>query len=445
MGHHIVTSCLAKIGDKQDPIQIGACRNELRSADSSRELEGRKAAEGKARALGGEDNKRHLILEAVGNVVLEETILDALSLLGTSAAVYEYDGTCAMGIFTSNWCRYMDHNFRNDDEGNDMEVGEFLCHHRSWSGSTQLIEEAEGPVDRPCPGGLRIYAVPIMARGKIIGSINIGYGDPPQDRTILLQIAHQHHLDGEELMKAAQSYISRAPFVVEAAKSHMRASAKMIGLIVEKRFTEVEIEKNAKELSTSNRELEQFTYIASHDLKEPLRMVSNYLLLLEKRYRDKLDDEATEYIGYAVDGARRMNDMVDGLLMYSRIDRSTSPPETVDLEEELEIVTTNLEVYINDTGTNLTHDPLPQVIGDRRQIGQLFQNLISNALKFQNGHTPVVHLSAQAVGKDWTISVRDNGIGIPLNTPNGYSRYSRDCILARNIRGTEWGLRSARR
>lgn len=413
MEHHIVTPCLAKIGDKHETKQKGPCRNEHGSMDSSGELEGKAVAEEKTCAQCGEENERHLIMEAVGKSVLEEIILDTMSLLGTSAAVYERDGTCSMGIFTSNWCRYLDNSFRNDAEGNDMEVGEFLCHHRSWSGSTQLIEEADGPVDRPCPGGLRIYAVPIKARGKIIGSINIGYGDPPQDREVLLQIADQHHLDGEGLIKAAQSYISRPPFVVDAAKGHMRASAKMIGLIVEKQFAEAELEKRAKELSISNRELEQFAYIASHDLKEPLRMVSSYLLLLEKRYSDKLDDEATEYIGYAVDGARRMNDLVDGLLMYSRIDRSTSPLGPVDLEEELEVVTTNLEVSIKDTSASLTHDPLPQVIGDRRQIGQLFQNLISNALKFQNGHDPMVHVSAQAAGKDWTISVRDNGIGIP--------------------------------
>ena len=359
-----------------------------------------------------EDDNSRLIIDAVGKDVLEEIMVDTLNLLGTSAAVYERDGTCSMGIFSSGWCRYLDSSFRNDDEGNDMEDGGLLCHHRCWSGSTQLIQKVNGPVDRPCPGGLHIYAVPIRARGEIIGSINIGHGDPPLDRQVLSQMADRNHLDGEQLFKVAQGYRSRPPFMVEAAKSRIRTSAQLIGLIVEKQFAETEAERRAQELARSNKELEQFAYVASHDLKEPLRMVSGYLSLLKKRYHDGLDDEANEYIGFAVEGAQRMNDLVDGLLMYSRIDRSTNSFEMVDLEEAFQIATTNLAVIIRDSGANLTHDPLPPVMGDRRQMIQLFQNLTSNALKFQNGGVPQVHVSAITVGNEWRISVRDNGIGI---------------------------------
>jgi signal transduction histidine kinase len=373
-----------------------------------------------------DDKSNRLILNAVGSDVLEGIILDTLNLLGTSAAVYEKDGTCSMGIFSSIWCRYLDNTCRNEDEGNEMEKGGLLCHHRCWSESTQLTEEAGGPVDRPCPGGLHIYAVPIKARGEIIGSINIGYGDPPQDREILLNIADQRNLDGEKLIEAAHAYHSRPPFMVESAKGRTRLSAQLIGVIVEKHFAEIDLEKRAKELSRSNKELEQFAYVASHDLKEPLRMVSSYLSLLEKRYKGDLDEEAREYIGYAIDGAQRMNDLMDGLLMYSRIDRSPNPFEPVDLEEVLQIATTNLEVSIMDSGTVLTHGDLPQVMGDRRQLIQLFQNLISNALKFQNGNVPEVHISSQTVGKDWRISIRDNGIGIaPEHTERIFQMFRR--------------------
>ena len=361
---------------------------------------------------GLEEKRTRLILDAVGKSVLERIILDTLSLLGTSAAVYEKDGTCSMGIFSSGWCRYLDNNCRNDGEGNDMEEGGLLCHHCFWSGSTQLAEDAEGPVDRPCPGGLRIYAVPIKARGEIIGSINIGYGDPPQIRQVLLHVAKQKHLDSELLIKAAHGYRSRPLFMIESAKGRIRTSAQLISVIVEKHFAEADLEKRAEELSRSNKELEQFAYIASHDLKEPLRMVSSYLSLLEKRYISILDDEAKEYIEFAVDGAQRMNDLVDGLLTYSRIDRCTTPFEPVNMEEVFQIASTNLEVSIRDSGTILTHDPLPQVMGDRRQLVQLFQNLISNALKFQDSGTPEVHVSSLAIGKEWRILVMDNGIGI---------------------------------
>jgi signal transduction histidine kinase len=353
-----------------------------------------------------------LILDTIGEKVLEGILVDTLNLLGTSAAVYEKDGTSSMGVFSSGWCRYLDNSFRNDDEGNDLEAGGFLCHHRCWSESTKLILEENGPVDRPCPGGLRIYVVPIKAKGEIIGSINIGYGDPPQDTQVLKEMADQNHLDAEQLIKAAQGYRSRPLFMVEAAKSRIRSSAQLIGVIVEKHFAEMEVESRAQELARSNKELEQFAYIASHDLKEPLRMVSSYLSLLDKRYKGVLDEDAREYIAFAVDGAQRMNDLVDGLLTYSRIDRSPNPFELVDMEEVLQIVTTNLEVSIRDSGAKLMHDHLPQVMGDRRQMIQLFQNLISNAIKFQNGSTPDVNVSALTVGNEWRISIRDSGIGI---------------------------------
>jgi signal transduction histidine kinase len=397
---------------KQDQRESDLHRIEWMLTKASDEPESKVVREGSITPLEtGEKNPR-LILDAVGKDVLEEIILDTLNLLGTSAAVYEKDGTCSMGIFSSGWCRYLDNTCRNEDDGNDMERGGLLCHHRNWSECTRLSEEANGPVDRPCPGGLHIYAVPIKAKGEVIGSINIGYGDPPQDRQVLLQIADEKHLDGEELIKEAHGYRSRPFFMVESAKSRIRTSAQMIGVIVEKHFTEIDLEKQAKELSRSNKELEQFAYVASHDLKEPLRMVSSYLSLLEKRYQGALDDEAKEYIGFAVDGAQRMNDLVDGLLMYSRIDRTTTPFEPVDLEEVFQIATTNLEVSLRDSGTVLIHDPLPQVMGDRRQLIQLFQNLISNALKFQNGNVPSVQVTSQIAGKDWRISITDNGIGI---------------------------------
>ena len=362
--------------------------------------------------LEGKEKEPRLIIDAVGSKVLKGILVDTLTLLGTSAAVYEKDGTCSMGVFSSQWCRFLDCSYRNDDKGNVMEEEGFLCHHRFWSESTKLIKEANGPVDRPCPGGLRIYAVPISARGEIIGSINIGYGDPPRDPDFLMQMAHNNHLDGEQLIRAAQGYRSRPPFLVEAAKSRIRTSAQLIGVIVEKQFAEVEVEMRAWDLARSNKELEQFAYVASHDLKEPLRMVSSYLSLLEKRYSGLLDDEAKEYIGFAIEGAQRMNDLVDGLLTYSRIDRSTNPFEPVDMEEVFDIVTTNLGVSIRDTKANLDHEALPLVMGDRRQMIQLFQNLISNSLKFQDGNAPEICVSAVAVGNDWKIAVRDNGIGI---------------------------------
>lgn len=166
------------------------------------------------------------------------------------------------------------------------------------------------------------------------------------------------------------------------------------------------------ELKRSNAELEQFAYIASHDLQEPLRMVTSYLGLIEKRYKDKLDDSGHEFIGFAVDGAVRMRRLITDLLTYSRVGTKGKELEPTDCEQVLETATKNLEVSINEHNATVTHDPLPTVMADRGQLEQLFQNLIGNALKFCKDRTPEVHVSVEQEGERWKVGVRDNGIGI---------------------------------
>ena len=165
-------------------------------------------------------------------------------------------------------------------------------------------------------------------------------------------------------------------------------------------------------LRVSNRDLEQFAYIASHDLQEPLRMIANYMQLLERRYKDQLDQDAKDFIGYAVDGAVRMQQLIDSLLEYSRLQTRKHPFESVDLNQVLERVLRDMEGRILETGTQITTAPLPQVVGDAIQFGQVFQNLIGNALKFHGEHPPAIHVSAEEFSNHWKITVRDNGIGI---------------------------------
>lgn len=167
-----------------------------------------------------------------------------------------------------------------------------------------------------------------------------------------------------------------------------------------------------EELRTSNRDLEQFAYIASHDLQEPLRMIANYMQLLERRYKDQLDQDAKEFIGFAVDGAVRMQQLIDSLLEYSRLHSRKKPFESVDLNLVLQRVLRDLEGRILETGAKVTSDPLPQVFGDGVQLGLVFQNLISNALKFRGKKSPEIHISTEEFSDHWKITVRDNGIGI---------------------------------
>ncbi|MBI5042859.1 MAG: GHKL domain-containing protein [Nitrospirae bacterium] len=173
-----------------------------------------------------------------------------------------------------------------------------------------------------------------------------------------------------------------------------------------------DLKRYADELKRSNAELEQFAYVASHDLQEPLRMVSSFTQLLSKRYKDKLDTDASEFISYAVEGANRMQRLINNLLSYSRINTKGKPFEETDCEEILGHVRANLHVAIEKSGALITNDHLPIVMGDASQLMRLFQNLIDNAVKFSDKEAPRIHVSAEAKDNEWLFSVRDNGIGI---------------------------------
>lgn len=191
----------------------------------------------------------------------------------------------------------------------------------------------------------------------------------------------------------------------------------IIGLgrdVTEMKRAEAALNEYSEELKRRNEELENFAYIASHDLREPLRMVTNYLMLLARRYKGKvLDEKAEEYIHFAVDGAERMSRLIDDLLEYSRVRRVGRPSESVDMDRMLEQVLASLRASLDGTVALITHDSLPTIIADSIQMHQLLQNLVSNAIKYRGGENPRIHISAERKGSEWVFSVQDNGIGIP--------------------------------
>ncbi|MBK8020772.1 MAG: PAS domain S-box protein [Chloroflexi bacterium] len=206
---------------------------------------------------------------------------------------------------------------------------------------------------------------------------------------------------------------------IEAHFSVIRdEEGKSVGLVgvmmdvTERRRIEQDLAQYAEELRRSNEELEQFAYVASHDLQEPLRMVTSYLQLIEQRYGETLDKDGKEFFAFAIDGATRMKVLINDLLAYSRIQRSAAELETVNMDEVLEQVLHNLQLRIEDTCAVITRDPLPEVTANRVQMIQLLQNLISNALKFRGDRTPEIHVGVQRDGANWHFTVRDNGIGI---------------------------------
>ncbi|MFC6824117.1 sensor histidine kinase [Halopelagius fulvigenes] len=178
------------------------------------------------------------------------------------------------------------------------------------------------------------------------------------------------------------------------------------------RERERQLEELVEKLEESNERLEQFAYAASHDLQEPLRMVTSYLSLVERRYGDELDEDGEEFLEFAVDGAERMREMIDALLEYSRVDTQGDPLEPTDLNEVLADVRTDLTVKIEETDARIESEELPRVRGDDNQLRQLFQNLLDNALTYTGEEPPRVEITAERDGEEWILSVSDNGVGI---------------------------------
>jgi signal transduction histidine kinase len=360
-------------------------------------------------------NTAGTVQQAVDPEVLTDVVDDYLDLLETSAAVYEKNGDYALGIFSSGWCRFMDARSRElcatDSNAEALASGAWHCHESCWKTSRSAIE-ANAPVDLPCLGGIRIYAVPIRVDGDVVGSINFGYGDPPQAPATLRELAERYQVSEEALLAQARLYESRPPALVELAKQRLHTSAKLLGSMVERREAERRLERLSEELARSNADLEQFAYVASHDLREPLRMISGFVQLLAERYRGQLDADADEFIGYAVDGAQRMQGLIDDLLAYSRIGTGAWTPVDTDATVAFGHAVADLRRVIEDAGAVITHDALPVVVAEPGQLERVLANLLGNALKFRGPAAPRIHVSAERSAEGWVFAVQDNGIGI---------------------------------
>ncbi len=182
--------------------------------------------------------------------------------------------------------------------------------------------------------------------------------------------------------------------------------------ITERKKAEAELRERTEALENSNRELEQFAYVASHDLQEPLRMITSYMSLLSRRYQGKLDHDADDFINYAIDGAQRMQQLINDLLAYSRVGTKGKPPEPTNVNTVVKRALKNLQMAIEDNGAQISCDEFPQIMADEIQLIQLFQNLIANAIKFHGDKPPRIEISVRKKRSFWQFSVKDNGIGM---------------------------------
>jgi len=235
----------------------------------------------------------------------------------------------------------------------------------------------------------------------------------------LVKLSFQKHIKHEEVETYEYALITKDGRRIEAIITtkliNYDGAAAILGIvtdITERKQAEAKLEQTMAELERSNSELEQFASIASHDLQQPLRVVTGYLQRLSRRYKGKLDADADECIAYALDGANRMRTLINDLLEYSRVGSHSKNFKPTDCEAVLSRTLTYLQLAIEESSAAVTHDPLPTVMGDDLQLCQVFQNLIGNAIKFCRVQPPHIHVSAEQNGNYWVFSVCDNGIGI---------------------------------
>ncbi|MFP8954760.1 PAS domain S-box protein [Natrialbaceae archaeon A-arb3/5] len=237
----------------------------------------------------------------------------------------------------------------------------------------------------------------------------------PDETSDALRSVLRAALDGEErsveLEYAGREWVIYSVPIADK-QGDVFAGVTMAHDITERKEYQRQLEETISRLEESNKRLEQFAYAASHDLQEPLRMVSSYLRLIEVRYADELDEDGEEFLEFAVNGADRMRDMIEGLLAYSRVETQGDPFEPVELDDILEGVLNDLQVRIEETDTEITAEPLPRIEGDASQLRQVFQNLLSNAIEYRGDEPPRIHVDAERQGREWVISVHDDGIGI---------------------------------
>jgi signal transduction histidine kinase len=259
------------------------------------------------------------------------------------------------------------------------------------------VSQATASIDKTIlPRTRSEMALPLISRGRVIGAMTLqssreaAFGE--EDSTILQPMTNllANAIENARLFTAAQQEINE----------RVRAEKALAQL--------------AQELARSNADLEHFAYAASHDLQEPLRMVSSYVQLLARRYQGALDADAHEFIAFAVDGAKRMQRLINDLLAYSRVGTRGKEFEPTDCAAVLQQALANLRVAITENAAVVTHGSLPTLRADDSQLVQLFQNLIGNAMKFRNENAPEIYISAEHIDDEshWLFSVRDNGIGI---------------------------------
>jgi len=406
-------------------------------------------------------NTNRLILDAVGKNVLKDIANDFLKLLETSSAIYEKNGDYALGLFSSGWCRFLDQASRELCDTNDnreaMECGKWLCHDSCWKEASQPAMESGQPVDIECKGGIHLYALPIIAGNEVIGAINFGYGDPPQDKDKLSELAEIYKVPLNKLINRAKEYESRPPYIIETAKDRLQVSANLIGEIVSRKNTEQEILKlnneleqrvieRTAQLEASNKELEAFSYSVSHDLRSPLRHINGYVDLLNKNFREELPEKAQYYLATITDSATQMGTLIDELLQFSRTGRQELRKAKLEMNELVKEVVERLKKDTEKREINWKVEELPQVFGDYSLLKQVCINLLDNAVKFSRNEKPAeISIGYKEEEKNFIFYICDNGVGFNMKYVHKLFGVFQRLHFVSEFEGTGIGLANVQR
>lgn len=283
-----------------------------------------------------------------------------------------------------------------------------------------MVERIHGrPVDPPTDvsgtvppsmDGIRVRGLTAVLTIALLGIVAYGFVDARVADPAIRWLFFGLMVAGVTLAGSIGLLVIR-PVIREAEGRLREAELEKRALQREARERIEEVETYAHELEQTNEDLRRFANVASHDLKEPVRMISSYAQLLEQRYADELDEEAEEYIAYAVEGAHRLWDLIDGLLAYARVGDAEPSFETVELDDALDDALHHLEHRIEETDAAIHRQPLPDVRGDETQLSRVFQNLISNAIRFSGDDRPRIEIWAEEHDDQWLVNVRDHGVG----------------------------------
>ncbi|MGB7539962.1 MAG: PAS domain S-box protein [Anaerolineales bacterium] len=279
-----------------------------------------------------------------------------------------------------------------------------------------ISKTVEGIIISWNKGAEKIYGYP---EGEVIGrpiAILVPPGHEDEIPQIIEKLKRGEHVppyETERRQKSGQLIsVSLAISLLKDAKGEIMGASIIARDITERKQAEEALRNTLSDLERSNADLEQFAYVASHDLQESLRMVSSFTQLLAQRYQGRLDKDADEFIGYAVDGSKHMQRLINDLLSYSRVGTKGKPPEPVPADAALDRALDNLKLAIEESRAVIVRGPLPSVAADDVQLSQLFQNLVANGVKFRGEDPPRIRIACESRGNEWVFSVRDNGIGI---------------------------------